>query len=244
MAGSIYINLSEEIEQDIISRYQSVCEELKQQLNSISNEFAEICERTHYKPMVDTVNTTINLFDEEIHEKAEVTFSEWCDGEGSFKAAAEKSQSGDEAVGTAGQIESDIRDLFDEFWLSHPMGEAIQTDDSRPEITLQDFDDLKEIYTKCSQEIERIGEDAVNSIKEQGSDDPTYNIMIPAVTAITEPVTNAFEEFCNKIDEAKDECERLKQEQDSKNEEAVETATQTSASAADIAAGLKMYDDI
>jgi hypothetical protein len=55
---------------------------------------------------------------------------------------------------------------------------------------------------------------------------------------------NAFEQFCVKIDEAKEKSENLKQQQDQKNDEASESATQTSATAADISEALKMFDDI
>ena len=124
------------------------------------------------------------------------------------------------------------------------MGEGLQLDTSRPKIKGEDFDELKEIYTRFFQDVESTGEEVVNQIAEQGSDDPTYNVIIPAVKAITEPMKNAFEQFCTKIDEAKEDSDNLKQQQDQNNDEASETATQTSASAADIAEALKMFDDI
>lgn len=244
MAENIHIDLSEEIEQDLLGRYQSLSDDLTQKLNTMFGELEEICTQTQYEPMVNVVNTTITLFNEDIYGVADQAFEEWKDGEGSFSAASENSQSGEAALETARQIETSIRDLFDTFWGSHPLGEAVQLDTSRPKIKGEDYEELKEIYTRFFQEVENVSEENINQIAELGSDDPTYNVIIPAVKAITEPIKEAFEKFCIKIDEAKEESENLKQQQDSKNEEASENATQTSASAADIAEALKMFDDI
>lgn len=242
--GNIHIDLSEEIEQDLLSRYQSLCDELTQKLNGMYQELEEICTQTQYEPMVNVVNTTINLFNEDIYKVADQAFEEWREGDGSFSAASENSESGEAALETAKQIETRIRDLFDTFWGAHPFGEGVQLDTSRPKIKGEDYDELKEIYTRFFQDVESISEENINQIAEAGSDDPTYNVIIPAVKSITEPMKEAFEEFCTKIDEAKEDSENLKQQQGQKNEEASETATQTSASAADIADALKMFDDI
>jgi hypothetical protein len=244
MAENIHIDLSEEIEQDLLQRYQSLCDDLTQKLNSMEQELEELCGQTQFEPMVNVVNDTVTLFNDEIYSVADQAFEEWRDGAGSFSAASENSQAGDAAMETARQIEQSIRDIFDGFWSSHPMGEGLQLDTSRPKIKGEDFDELKEIYTRFFQDVESTGEEVVNQIAEQGSDDPTYNVIIPAVKAITEPMKNAFEQFCTKIDEAKEDSENLKQQQDQNNDEASETATQTSASAADIAEALKMFDDI
>lgn len=244
MAENIHIDLSEEIEQDLLQRYQSLCDDLTQKLNSMEQELEQLCGETQFEPMVNVVNETINLFNDEIHSVADQAFEEWKDGTGSFSAASENSQAGDAALETARQIEQNIRDIFDGFWSSHPMGEGVQLDTSRPKIKGEDFDELKEIYTRFFQEIESAGEEAVNQIAEQGNDDPTYNVMIPAVKAVTEPIKNAFEQFGAKIDEAKEESENLKQQQDQNNDEASETATQTSASAENIADAVKMFGDI
>ena len=244
MAENIHIDLSEEIEQDLISKYQSLCEELTEKFNGMMGELEELCNETRYEPMVNVVNQTVELFDQEIYSVANQTFEEWLDGSGSFSAASENSQAGEEALNVAKQIEQNIRDMFENFWTSHPLGEGIQVDTSRPKIKLEDFDQLKEIYIKIYQDIETISEETVNQIVEQGNDDPTYNVIIPAVKAITEPVKNAFEKFSLKIDEARETSENIKQQQDSNNEEASEVATNTSAGGADIAESLKMYGDI
>ena len=244
MAENIHIDLSEEIEQDLLNRYQSLCDDLTQKLAGMIQELEDLCAQTQYEPMVNVVNDTVNLFYDDIYSAASDVFEEWTDGAGSFSAAIENSQAGDAALETAHQIEQSISDLFEGFWSSRPLGEGIQLDTSRPKIKSEDFDELKEIYTRFSQEVENINEETINQIKEQGNDDPTYNIIIPAVKAITEPMKNAFEQFCTKIDEAKEDSESLKQQQDTNNDEASEVATNTSASAADIAEALNMFDDI
>lgn len=244
MAENIHINLSEEIEQDLIQRYQSLSDDLTQKLGSMEQELEELCGQTQYEPMVNTVNEVINLFNTEIYSVADQAFEEWRDGAGSFSAASEKSQAGDTAMETARTIEQSLRDIFDGFWASQPIGEGIQLDTSRPKIKGEDFDDLKEIYTRFFQDVETIGQETINQIVEQGNDDPTYNVMIPAVKAITEPMKNAFEQFCVKVDEAKEDSEQLKQQQAQNNDEASEIATQTAASAADIKEAVKMFSDI
>jgi len=244
MAENIHIDLSDEIEQELGNRYQALCDELSSTLNSMYQELCEICTETKYEPMVNVVNTTINLFDEEIYRVAGQAFEEWLDSQGSFVAMAENSQAGDAALETARQFENNIRDMFEAFWSAHPLGEEVQIDTSRPKIKSEDFDTLKEIYTKFFQEIESLGEEHINQIKEAGTDDPTYNVIIPAVMAVTEPMKVAFEQFSSKVDEAKAESEQLKEQQDSKNEEAAQIATDTSGAAADIAEALKMFDDI
>ncbi len=210
----------------------------------MEQELEELCSQTQYEPMLNVVNHTVDLFNEDIYNVANQAFEEWVDGSGSFSAAAENSQAGDAAIETARQIEQNIRDLFEGFWSSHPLGEGVQHDTSRPKVKSEDFEELKGVYTKFFQEVEDINEDTINQIAEQGNDDPTYNVIIPAVKAITEPMKNAFEQFCSKVDDAKEESESLKQQQDTNNDVASETATNTSASAADIAEALKMFDDI
>ncbi len=214
MAGNIHIDLSEEIECDLLQIYQSLCDDLTQKLNSMEQKLEELCMDTQFEPMVNVVNDTVTLFNEEIYSVADQAFEEWRDGNGSFSAASENSQAGDEAMETARQIEQRIRDIFDEFWSSHPMGEGIWLDISWPKIKDEDFDELKEIYTKFFQDVESIGDEVINQIVELRSDNPTYNVIIPAVKAITEPMKNAFEQFCTKIDEAKEDSETLKQQQE------------------------------
>lgn len=244
MAENIYVDFSEEIEQDLLTRYESLCNEVTEHLNSMSGEAAELCQKTQYEPMVNVVNQTIALFDEEIVRVAASSFEAWRDGEGSFTAAARTSQAGDSAMETAQHLETSVNDLFSNFWSSHPMGDAIQVDTSRPTVRSEDFDTLKELYNKYFGNIGSTGEEAVSSIREAGSDNPTYNIIIPAVMAIAEPIKYAFEQFSVKIDEAKEQSDALTQQQSAHNEEAAETATQTNATAAEIADAVKMYSDI
>lgn len=242
--GNIYIDLSEDIEEDLINRYQGLCEDLASRLSAMYQELEGLCSATKYEPMVNVVNKTIELFDTEIHDVADQVFTDWSDGEGSFSAVVNKSEAGSEALATAQQIEQKIRDIFDSFWSSHPMGEWIQLDTSRPNTKSEDFDELKDIYMKCSQDVESVSEDTINQISGEGSDNPTYNVIIPAVKAITEPMKNAFEQFGTIIDTAKEQSDTLRQQQDQNNQDAAETATNTAASAANIGETLKMFQDV
>lgn len=244
MAGNIHIDLSEEIEQDIEKRYQDVCDALTKELNSMVQNLENICNKTSYAPMVKCVNETVQLFNEDIYQLAKSVFEEWLDGNASFSAAVQTSQAGDAAQETARAIDGNIQDMFDNFWSSHPLGDAIQIDTSRPKVKAEDFDELKDIYTKAFENIESINEDSINQIVEQGEDDPTYNIIIPAIKAIAETIKNAFGEFGKIIDDAKETSEKLKQTQDTNNQEALENAINTSADAGDIADAVKMFDDI
>lgn len=244
MAENIHIDLSEDIEKDLLNRYQGLCDELVQKLSAMKQELEELCSQTQFKPMLNVVNETINLFNNEIHEVANQVFENWIDSQGSFSAMSENSQAGEGALETARQIEQNIREIFEGFWSSYPMGEYVEIDTSRPKIKSENFDELKEVYTKFFQDVEVVNSETVAQISEQGDDDPAYNVIIPAVKAITEPIRNAFEQFCTKVDKAKEDSEELKQQQDANNNDASEVATNTSASAKDIAEALKMFDDI
>ena len=244
MAENIHIDLSEEIEQDIEKRYQDVCDALTEELNIMVQNLENICTKTQYAPMVKCVNETVQLFNEDIYQLAKNVFEEWLDGNASFSAAVQTSQAGDAAQETARAIDGNIQDMFDNFWSSHPLGDELQIDTSRPNVKAEDFDELKDIYTKAFENIESIDENSINQIVEQGEDDPTYNIIIPAIKAITEPIKNAFKQFGKTIDDAKETSEELKKTQASNNREAWENATNTSVDAGDIANAVKMFDDI
>lgn len=244
MAENIYFDLSEDIQRDLEEEIQELCEEMTQTLTQTYGQLEEICRNTMYEPIMKSVNQTIELFDDEIHTHSLNAFEEWIDGDGSFKAAAIKSQAGDSAMQTAADIENHIRDYLTSFWSNHPMGSAITVDTSRPRVKDEDFDTLGDIYKDCAQKIEDISERTLASIRHKGEDDPTYNVILPAVTSLTNPIKAAFEKFIGKISESKDKSEELKQQQAASNEEALGTATQTTASAAEIADALKMFDNI
>ena len=204
--------LSEEIEQDILWRYQSLCDDLTQKLGSMQQEIEELCNQTQFEPMVKIVNENIVLFNHGIYSVASQTFDEWIEGADSLVTAAEDIMEGDIAEDTARQIEQSIRDIFDGFWSSHPMGDGVQLDTSKPKIKGGDFDELKEIYTRFFQDIESTGKEVVNQIAEQGSENLTYEAIIPAFKAITEPMKNAFEQLLIKVDKAKEDNQNLKQQ--------------------------------
>lgn len=244
MAANIYFDLSEEIEQDLCQIYQSLCDELTNSLTLLEHDLEDFCNQTQFEPIVSLINKTINLFNDEIFQLSNRAFEEWKDSSGSFVYVSRNSQAGDLAIETAQQIEQNLKDIFDSFWISKPLGEGLQIDTSRPKVKDEDFDALKEIYIKFFQNVENLGQETINNLSTKSDDNSTYNLIIPAVRVIIEPIKNAFEQFSVKIDEAKADSESLSSQQEKNNEEASEMIVKTSATAADVAEALKMYGDI
>lgn len=245
MAGNmnIHVDLSEDVQKELIETYEGFCESLKKMLGKMHGDLEKICEKTHYEPMVNIVNRTIEYLTEDIKNTADQALNEWMDGDGSFVKAAEHSQAGGDAEAIAREIEKQICGAYEDFWNPNPMGDGINVSTDRPIVEGQDFDNLAEEYQKASEEIESAGEDVVKKLKEQGEESPTYSILIPAVIALYKPLQTAFEKFKDNIADAKGESQDLATEQRGKNEEAA-TETQTIASAAEISDALKMFDNL
>ncbi len=244
MAGNIkiHVDLSEDVQKELPQIYKEFCESLKMTLETMHGDLEEICKKTHYEPMVKAVNQTIEHLTGDIKERADSVLQEWLDGDGSFVKAAEHSRAGEDAESSAQAIESEIRDAFEAFWNLNPMGDEINVDTSRPKVEEQDFDELAETYQKVSNVIDEEGENKINELKNKGEDSPTYSLLIPAVIALYEPLKTAFEKFQEDIAKAKGDSQSLAKAQMKMNDEAA-TNTKTAASAEDIAAALKMFDD-
>lgn len=242
--GNIYLDLTEEIQEDLKTSYQSLCDELGANFAGMRRELEELCSATSYKPMMDTVNETVRMFDDDIHQLSMRVFQEWQDSDGSFRAVAEHSQAGEEALDTAGQMENALREILETFWGNKYLGDAMQIDTSRPVVKSEDFDTLKDIYQKHSDETQEIGENSIRQISGKGENNPTYHVIIPVMKAVAEPIKNAFAEFTGKIEKAKADSDSLRAAQETKNQEAADAATNTSANAAQIAESLEMFKDI
>ena len=199
MAEDIWFNLTKEFEKDLLHIYQSLCDNLAQKLDSLERELEKLCSQTQYEPMLNIVNETVDLFNDDTYSMADEAFGAWSDGQYSFSANAKMLVLGDVAIETAQQIEQSIKGLFEGFWSSRPLGKGINLDTSSPRIKQSDFDELKDIYTRFSLEVEDINEKIINQIKEQGYDDPTYNVVIPAIIAITKPINRWFEKAINSL---------------------------------------------
>lgn len=242
--GNIYLDLTEEIQEGLKTAYQSLCDELGANFAGMRSELEELCRATSYKPMVDTVNETVRRFDEDIHQLSMRVFQEWQDSDGSFQAVATHSQAGEEALDTARQMENALHEILETFWGNKYLGDVMQIDTSRPVVKSEDFDVLKDIYQKHSNETQEIGEQSIRQINENGENNPTYHVIIPVIKAVAEPIKNAFAEFTGKIEKAKADSDSLRAAQEAKNQEAAEAATNTSASARDIAESLEMFRDV
>lgn len=244
MEGITYFSLSEEMEQDLKEWYRSFCDDLSEKLRGMGTDLENLCNQMQYKPAVDVVNKTIELFNGEIFEHANRVFDTWKDGDGSIAAAARNFHAGDEAVGTAKQLEEEIQEIFNSFWNTHPLGEGIQLDTGYPKVKNEDFDELKEIYRRVFQEAENLGEGIKNNIRTAGDENPTYKTILPAVEAISGTIKSAFEKFTEQIDAAKEESTSQQQQQEDHVQSAFDSAKATSATAEEVANGLKMFDDL
>jgi hypothetical protein len=195
MAGLLYLNLSEDMEMQLIAEYKRLCEELSEQLQAMAMDLEKLCEMTHWELLVNMVNSTKQMFDCDIHSASKQAFYEWIDGGGSFRAFAKNVKADDEVVEAAISLESKVKNLFDDFWLSKPMGEILDIDTSCPKVREDDIKELNLIYEYHLKKIKNISEDAINRITYIGGKNPTFNIIIPAIKALTELVKNAFEQF-------------------------------------------------
>lgn len=244
MEGITYFSLSEEMEQDLKEWYQSFCDDLSEKLRGMGTDLGNLCNQMQYKPAVDVVNKTIELFNGEISSRAKRVFEDWTQGEGSFAAAAQTFQAGDDAVETAKALENSIKDIFDSFWSSHPLGENIPLDTKHPKVKDEDFDELKNIYANVCREAESLGERIRNQINNAGNENPTYKMMHPAVEAISGTIKSAFDKFALQIDAAKEASTAKKQQQDNQAQGAFDSAKTTSATAEEVASELRMFDDL
>ena len=245
MAENIYIDLTEEIEDDLRSRYEQLSQDLTDVLSGVRDGATEICEKTSYEPMVNLINDITEKFNDEIrNDYSTRAFDEWCDGEGSFSAIVENSYAGDAAAETARNLEAAIRGIFDDFWSSQPPGDTILVDTSRPIINSEDYVELKEVYMHAFDDITKIEEECTSSIASEGDENPTYNVILPAIQALVHPITVFFEGLAQKIEEAQSQSDELKSQQDQKNDEAVQTATTTTASVEQIADALAMFANL
>lgn len=245
MADKVYFNLSEEIEQEIVNSYSTMLDDLTQRLHTLNDSLMDLCSRVKYAPMVRLVNNTIEMFDEDIRQVAQTTFEEWLDGEGCFSAAARRYQSGEEAEGTARALESQLQDVFNDFWANQPMGSAFSIDTARPKAEDADFEELEELYNTCSQDLQETTNSLLRTLEEQSVEDGTYRSLFPAIQCVGNAISTAFEQFGAKVKEGKEVAAQMREEQQQKNEEtAFELSTKSSASSEDVAATLAMYGDL
>jgi hypothetical protein len=236
-------NLSEEIQSGLKDMYQGLCDGLKEELGKMHNDLEDICKDVQYEPLQNTVNKTIALVSDEIKKNSDKTFEEWINGEASFEATTKRFQGGDRAVETAKNIQGDIENIYNGFWVPNPLGDAINVDTSMPDVENDTFEKLSKVYDTYADVIKQKNDEVDRKLKEKENDDPTYTSLRPAVKAITGSMQEAFTKFKPTIMSLKDVLDRRIQEQTRINEEAVEAASRTSASMEDIAAGLQMLDD-
>ncbi len=188
-----YFCISEEIEQDLIQKSTFLCDNLNMRLNRMKYELEEICKKTRYFPILDIVNKTIRVFDDEVYCAVDKALEEWGDS-----LVSVYSMAGDDTLEAAIRIEENIREIFYNFWSTNLFKEVIYIDTSRPGMKIENIYELKGIYTRYFYDIQSLSKKIVNHITEQ--EQPAYNIFVPAFKAITEPIKKTFEGSCAKID--------------------------------------------
>ena len=241
---NIHVNLTEEIERELLDTYQQLCTDIEQELKKMADDAGELCRKVQYEPTTKAVDSTIQIFNGEIAAESMKIFQTWIDGEGSFAAAMRKSQAGDAAIQTAKQAESRFEDAFNSFWQSKPMGDNLTTPTERPEITDEDFDRLKEIYENAGKRVEEIYSDCQKTLKSKSDEDKTYGIILPAIEALGGPVMSAFGAFAKKIGEAKTKSQELNKQQREKDNEAARIAKDMGSKAEDLTSAMNMFSDI
>lgn len=243
-SARIHIDLTEDLENEVIKIYGEMTEALKDALREAKSSLGDLCEKTHYEPMVNVVNETLSRFREEVRGTATKIFEEWKDGNASFRAAAEHSQAGEAARETAENIDGKIEGFFDDFWDGELFEEIGRIDVSRPTVTNEDFDTLEEIYRKASEQVKEAGEQPVKQIRDKGGDNPTYLLAVPPVEALTETLKKAFEAFTDKVKEFKEESQERTNEQIKNSEDMAQGALESAASMSEVTESMEFLKDI
>lgn len=243
--GRIHIDLTQELQDEVIKAYGDMTDGLGKTLGEARNSLEELCNNTQYEPMLRVVNQTLGSFQEEVRSKATEIFEEWREGNASFSAAARFSEAGDAALETAQQIDRGIADLFEDFWSHNPFTEEIgDINLSMPVIRDEDFDTLEEIYRKASEQVAEEGEQPVKQIQEKGGENPTYLLAVPPMTALAETLKNAFRGFTDKVKEFKEESQEKTARQRTYSEEMAQSALDSSVSAEEVGARQTFFGNV
>lgn len=243
-SGKIHVNLTEEVERDLYDAYEHLCDDISVELKQLAEQAGDLCRKVQYEPTTRAVDSTIQILNGEIASESQKIFRQWVEGEGSFVAAMRKSQAGESAIQTARQMESRFEELFNNFWQGRPMGDSLTTPTERPQITDEDFDELKKLYEDAGNRIKDVYGVCQKSLKSKSQDDKTYEIIVPAVEALGGPVVSAFGAFSKKIGEAKTQSQQLDKQQREHDQEAARIAKDMGSKAEDLTAAMNMFSDI
>jgi hypothetical protein len=165
------------VEQDILIKYQSLCDVLTQTLNVMERDLLEVCSKTRFKPIVNIVNETISSFNGEVLTVAMQAFDEWEGCEGNLS----------------------IREYFFDFWYGHPLGETISIDCSRPNLKSDDINEMDKIGQIFKQKVMSIDEYTINIFSRTAEYSELYTMVIPAIKAITDSVEWWFEIYLAQV---------------------------------------------
>ena len=244
MAERIHINLTEDVESELIQNYQAFCDEVSGELKKMIGEAEKICHEVRYEPVTKAVNATVKIFNEEIHQESEKVFIAWLEGEGSFTAAMRNAQAGDDAIQTAKSLEKTIEECFNGFWQGKPMGDEFKTSTDRPKINDNDFEQLKDLYKDAGKSVKECCDNHRKELKQRSSEDKSYAVILPAIEAIGTTVEESFATFSKKIAEAKQQSGEIEKQQRGRDEQAAQQAEAAASKAADPAAALGMFGEL
>lgn len=234
--ASILIDLTEDLEQQVVSQYEDLTGQLSGAMNSMAKKWEELCQKTKYDAMVRKINEFKKVFYEDVQQSSRSVFEKWKEGDASFEAMTRRHGGGEAAEATAAGLDTKIEDLFNGFWNGKPLEEEIQIDVSRPVLEDEDFETFEKICRESFTKIkDDIAESKVRKIKEMANDDLVYEILVNPVEALTAPIARGIEQIAGLISKFRDEVNAASNEQRNKNEEARQSAT-SSVSVADFAA--------
>lgn len=195
----ILINFSDDMQYELNKLYREFCGDLHSRLKRLQDEVDDISANTKYAPLIQKVNTLIEVFNYDIKNESERSFDAWIDGSNNFLALSRRWRAGSSADNTAREMASNIWSIFNEFWSPSPLGSGFTVNMEEPNITDYHLEELKDTYRKCLNDTIKIREDVLRLIKGRAQDDATYNYIIDAVTALIDPVIKYLRSSCESI---------------------------------------------
>ena len=118
------------------------------------------------------------------------------------------------------------------------------TDTSAPGADREIYESFKEKKDHCQEAINDIGEKAISDLKKEAEDNPMFGYIQAPVKALYEAIVKGFEGLDVVIDQAMGDSESIKSQKDQDVDEAADVASQTTATADQLAASLKLFDNI
>ncbi len=236
------LNIASDVEKD----YSNFCENVKKSTEKFRNGMEKIIDETRYEPTQNLLNSMIEIFDASINEIKKKN-EEWKDGEHSFRQGARRYQAGEDTEEQGKRLDDKICEIFGEILGNHAMGEKLNRNDL-VEAEFDDkkhFDEVEKIFKDYKEAIENEGSERLKKIENKASD----NLVYGALKSRVEDIKTLFEKIIKtcekKLKEFREDFRNFGKEQKNANQEAVsEAKTKSSATAEQVAASLKMWENV